>query len=76
MPDTTASNTPTREGVWAAGTAVPDTAASSHLLPTHFNRKSEREACPRTTGRGGRKERENGHGCTRHRGIIHSTERT
>ena len=48
-----------REGEgWAAGTAVPDSAASYTLPSTHFNRKPEREACPCTTARSGRKERE------------------
>ena len=75
VPDTAASYTPTREEGWGAGTSVPATAASYALPPTHFNRKPEGEACLRTTARGGRKERENGHSCARHRSIIHSTER-
>ena len=43
-----------------AGTAVPDTATSYTPPPTHFNRKPERKAYPRTTARGGSKERESG----------------
>ena len=48
------------------GTAVPDTAAS-YTQP--------RGPDPRTTAHGSRTERESGHGCARHRGIIHSNER-
>ena len=57
------------------GTAMPDTEASYTPPPTHFNRKPERKAYPRTTARDDSKGRESGHSCTRHRGIIHSTER-
>ena len=45
--------------------AVPDTAAS-HTQPKGSN--------PRTTACDGRKDRESGHGCARHRGIVHSNE--
>ena len=63
-------------GGGGVGTAMPDTAASYTPPPTHFNRKSERKAYPRTTAHGGSKGRESGYGCARHSGIIHSTERT
>ena len=66
----------TRVAGWGTGTAVPDTAASYTSPPTHFNRKPERKAYPRTTARGGSKEREREHGCARDSGIIHSTEGT
>ena len=75
MPHAPASYTQTREGGWGAGTAVPDTAASYPVPPTHINCKPVREACLRTTVHGSRKERECGHGRARLSGMIHSTER-
>ena len=48
------------------GTAVLDTKVS-------YNQPSGPN--PRTTAYGGSKKRESRHGCTRHHGIIHSTER-
>ena len=64
--DLPAHNSLWRQKGGRAGTAVPDTAAS-YTQPRGRN--------PRTIACGGRKERESGHGCARHRGIIHSTER-
>ena len=70
------SYTQTRVAGWGTGTTVPDTAASYTPPPTHFNRKPERKAYPRTKAHGGSKEREHEHGCARDSGIIHSTEGT
>ena len=55
---------------------MPDATASYTTPPRPTSNVNSREGLnPRTTACGGRTDRETGHGCARHRGIIHSTKR-
>ena len=58
------------------GTAVADTAASYTPPLTHFSHIPERKTYPRTTARGGSKERESGHGQTQRHHTLNREDPT